>query len=305
MKSTVLKLYDRRQITIPKDMVKWRISDEEVEQQLVVLSRTYGKESEAEQVEKGDSVRLSCEEGALRGRIILLYPGLNMPGAVEAESAVLGRKVKERIVTAINGDSVTLTVEEIIRRTPADINDELVKNVHEEGVNTLDDYRRAYRERTEEQNRQQAKKRISFFVMEEIARHSEYALDNEELENWKDEAARDEFQVCLEDGEDPRLPEDGGEPLTDEQAIEKIKNELDLETHFKMELVYSALCDAEGIPLDWDNLNEEFEKMIPPEMAELLSEEDMEQSKADFMKNAALTKAYDLLMEEASAYLED
>lgn len=303
MKSAVSKLYDRSQITVPREMVKWRISDEDIEKQLVVLSRTYGTDVRTDKVQKGDSVRLSCNEGSMKGRVILIFPGLNLPGVAEAESSVLGCAVGDSITAVLNGACVTLTVEEILRRIPADIDDELVKKERQDGVNTLDEYRCRYRERREAQNRNQAQKDISGFVLREIIERSEYALDYEELEAWKDENARAEFEECIEDGEDPRITEEGEEPLTDEEAIEMIKEEI--EPRFKMELVCRALCEAQGISLGWENLKDEFEEQFPPELAAILSEEEMEQSKADFMENAAITKVYDFLFDEAAAYLEE
>lgn len=302
MKSTVSKLYDRHCVTVPKEMGKWRIDGREVEQQLILLSHTHGTETNVDKVQAGDSVRLSCEEGNLQGRVVLIYPGLDLPGAADAEGAVLGCCVNDSVTTKINGTSVVLKVEEILRRIPVDIDDALVQKEHLEGIHTVDEYRRMCRKRIEEQNRTQAKKIISNFILNEITKHSEYAMDSKEMEAWKDENARAQYEALIEEGEDPRIAEDGTK-LTEEEAIENLKEEQ--EYSFKRDLVCHALCAAQGISLEWEALKEEFEKMIPPEMAAVISEEEMEEEKASYVKNAAITKVYDFLYEEAGAYLEE
>lgn len=302
MKSTVSKLYDRNCIAVPKEMGKWRIDGREVERQLILLSHTHGTEVNVDKVRAGDSVRLGCEEGNLQGRVVLIYPGLDLPGAADAEKAVLGRCVNDSVTTRINGTSVVLRVEEILRRIPVDIDDALIQKEHLEGIHTVDEYRCMYRKRIEEQNRTHAKSVISNFILNEMIEHSEYTVDPEEMKAWKDENARAQYEALIEEGEDPRVAEDGTE-LTEEEAIENLKEEQ--EYLFKRELVCRAFCAAQGISLEWEALKEEFEKMIPPEMAEFISEEELEEGKAFFLRDAAVTKVYGFLAEEAGAYLEE
>lgn len=302
MKSTVTKLFDRSLVVVPDELRKWHIDDSEVEEQLVTLARTHGTEIKADEVQKGDSVRLSCNDGKLKERVILIFPGLNLPGAAEAESAVLGCRAGDQVTAAINGNSLNMTVKEILRKIPAEIDDELAKKENLDGVNTLDDYRRAYRKKKEEQNRSQAKKMLSNFILDEITERSEYALDREEIEAWKEENARAEYNALIQDGEGPKITEDG-KVLTEEEAINQIKEEV--EHYFKRELICDALCADMGISLEWKDLKPEFEQMIPPELAAIMSEEEMKEAKESFMKNAAVTKVYDLLYKEADAYLED
>lgn len=303
MKSIVTKLFDRSQLTVPAELGKWRITDREVEEQLVVLSHSHAVEAQAEEVQAGDSVRLICENGSLRDRAVLLFPGLQLPGAAAAEEAVLKRKVGETVAVEVNGAPQRLTVEKILRRSPAVIDDALAQSEHLEGVTTLDEYRRWYRGQTENQNREQAQKNISYFILDEIARRSEFALDREELDAWKEQQAGLIFEESLAMGEDPRIPEDGFELLTDEQAIERIKKSI--EPQFKMELVCRALCAQQGISLTWEDARGEFEAMFLPGELANIPEDELERSRTVFMENLAASKVYGFLFKEAAAYLED
>ena len=106
---TVSKLYDRHCIAVPEEMRKWHTDGrEEADQQLKALSYAHGTEINADKVQTGDSVHLRCDEGKLQGRVVLIYPGLELPGAADAEKAVMGHCVNDVIMTKIGGAPVVL-----------------------------------------------------------------------------------------------------------------------------------------------------------------------------------------------------
>jgi len=294
----VSKLYDYRQSTVPKDMTKWRIAPGVLDEQLHTLACVHAAEFQADMVQAGDSVRLT----RAGGRDVLLYPGLHLPGAGEAEGAVIGLRVGDTLTAPINGSALTMTVAEILRRAPAAIDDALVQAEHIDGVSTLAEYRRWYQARAEEQNKNRAAKSIAYFLLEELRDKSEYVIDQAELDDWAGQQAQQIFDARMAMGDDPHIPEEGFELLTDEEAMEQIKSKLPPE--FKMHLVCNELCHQEGISTAWEDLRSEFEQLMPPDQ-EGIAEAERAQAKAMFLKNAPITKALDWLREKAEQYLED
>lgn len=301
MRSTVTKLCDWRRLSVPKELGKWHMDEKAVDEKLAELANSHAAEIQADVVRKGDSVRLRCTEGSLTERTVLLYPGLGLPQAAEAEQAVTGCRVGAQIHTQIGGKEQCLVVEEIRRRTPAAVDDALIRAEQIEGVATLEAYAHWYQERTEEQNKENARKNIAYYLQQEIVRLSEYALDQDEVYEWTDKRARQEFDELLSMGEDPRIPEDGVELLSDEQAIETLRESA--LSQFKTILACEALCAQEGISIAWEDVRGEFEEMLPPEVN--IPEEEREKARAGFLENVAIMKTFLLLQQEANAYLED
>ncbi len=114
--------------------------------------------------------------------------------------------------------------------------------------------------------------------------------------------ARQIFDESIAMGEDPHIPDEGVELLTDEQAIEQIKSKLPPE--FEMLLACSELCSQRGLSTAWEDLRSEFEQFMPPDQ-EGITEEEREQAKAMFLESAPVTKALDWLRDKAEKYLED
>ncbi len=298
MKSIVTKLCDIGSLTVPKELGKWHVGTEEVEDRLNTLARIHADELHPDTVLPGDSVRLSCP-----GRMdVLLFPGLGLPGAEEAEKAVTGLGVGDSLTAPINGRGLTMTVSEILRRVPGAITDQLVQAEGIEGVSTVDQYRRWYLETNEAQNRSTALKEIAFFLLDAIRDCSEYALDPQEADKWTQERAEAAFNDSIAMGEDPHIPDEGFELLTDEQAIARLKEQMLPE--FQTVLVTRKLCEAQGISLTWEDVREEFEQFTPPEARGETAEE-QESIRTAFLESAFVTKAFDLLCVPAEKFLED
>ncbi len=298
MKSIVTKLCDISNLTVPEELGKWHMRPEEVEDRLNTLARIHAQEFHPDTVLPGDSVRLGCP-----GRMdVLLFPGLGLPGAEEAEKAVTGLHVGDTLTAPINGRGMTMTVSEILRRVPGAITDALVQAEKIDGVSTVDQYRRWYWETTEARNRESALKEIAFSLLESIRECSEYALDPKEADEWTQKRAEAAFNESIAMGEDPHIPDEGFELLTDEQAIARLKEQVLPE--FQMVLVSRKLCEARGISLTWEDVREEFEQLMPPEARGETAEE-QESIRTAFLESAFVTKAFELLCVTAEKFLED
>ncbi len=226
MKSTITQLYDYKQSVIPAEMRLWRVKDEEVRERLETLSRNHALEAEAEKVQNGDSVACRGESQAARWNreTLLFYPGRGLC-APELENACVGAKVGEsRTVQTAEGE-VTLTVKRIIRRSNMPIGDELVKLEGIEGVETVADYDRWYREDKSVSYRQRALRQSANFLLDEIQEKSKLSIDQEEKDAWMWERINMIYNSLIAAGIDPKIPQEGFDFLTEEQAKEKMFKE--------------------------------------------------------------------------------
>ena len=242
MKSKVTKLYDYTQAEIPSQLRLWRVSEDALDRQLILLSRSHAQELDVEQVQSGDSV--ACRGESAVGRwnkpVLLFYPGHGLCEKA-IEDALVGMKPGESKTVAASEGDVTLTVIRIVRRSACPIGDELVKREAIEGVETVADYRRWYRETTEARNRQDRQAHIAVQLIDEIVEKSEYEIDKPEEDEWAKTMANIEYDAAVARGIDPTVPEEGTEFLTEEQARQKYVEMC--RPFFRNELIYPAVAE--------------------------------------------------------------
>lgn len=226
MKSTIIRLYDYKQSVIPHEMRLWRVKDEEVQAQLETLSRNHAFEADVEEVQSGDSVACRGESAAARWNreTLLFYPGHGLCDAA-LENACVGAKVGESRTVQTAEGKVTLTVKRIVRRSNMPIGDELIKLEGIEGVETVADYDRWYREDKGAFYRQRALYQSANFLLEEIQEKSELFIDREEKDAWLKERVNSLYDALVAAGMDPKIPSEGFDFLTEEQAKEKMYKE--------------------------------------------------------------------------------
>ena len=246
MKSRVVKLYDFKNIAIPAEMRDWQLDEADIDVRMNGLAMEFAQEIFAETVAEGDCVFCQAAENCpLTDRTVLLFPGRAIPGAKEAEKAVIGKKAGEQVNTKIGGTEAELVIKEILRRAPADINDALIQKLDIDGVKTVSEYRDYYRKTREESNLSMVSNEVVEDILQELVQRSEIDIDDEEMKDWTETRAVQAFEYMLENGEDPRLPEEGFEILTDEQAIANIAKSM--EQQFRELIICRALCEENGM----------------------------------------------------------
>lgn len=283
MEVKVKKLYDVSKIVVPDEMKEWKTTDSQIQEQLEVLSRLSAKEENVSLVEKGDCVVLSCTEGALKDRTVLLYPGLNLPGAEKAEEAVIGLAAGSELVTELHG-AVKLKIEKIVRRVPTAIDDALVQMQNIEGVTTVDAYRAWYKETTDEANKERVLKGINAYYIDMLAEQSEFEYDQTEIEQWIEE------QIQMQKACGEEIPEEMFEMMRAEGPRPLFR-----------EAVAKAICEAEGFTFTPDMFEDELKMLVEqmPEMEAMLDE-----YKEMYVQGAYMDKAMELLSEPAKKCLE-
>lgn len=286
----VKQLYDISKIVVPQEMTKWKVTDDQIEEQLKTIAKLSAVETDGDVAAVDDCVVLSCEEGALAGRTVLLYPGLNLPGAEAAEQAVLGLSIGSELTVELNGE-VKLKVEKILRRVPVAIDDELIKAQAIEGIATVDAYREWYRKKAGMENREQALKMIKSYYLDCLAEKSEFDYDHAELDAWVDEGIQQQIMY---------MAEVTGQPAEiSEEEIAEMKRKGRLMP--LRAVVEQEICQSQGFTFTQDMFEDEIKAMAD----EMPGMEDMLDDYRDmYVSNAYMDKASELLDECAQSCLE-
>lgn len=256
MNAVVKKLCDIESIDIPAEMLSVCVDEQEVQRDLKRLGLRYAAESEAEIAEAGDTVCCRADaESYPDGRVILLYTAAVLPGAEEAEKAAVGKRLGESFDTALAGRAVHLTVEKILRRTPAEVNDALVASIGIEGVSTVEEYQAYAREKRAADQRLEKSKEITRYLADKMTTESEFEFDAAELEKKIDE----EIELYIADYGEESLD------MTQEEMRAAIADQM------RQGWVAKAFCETRGVEIDRAGAEAYTDQML--EMTKLMGEE--------------------------------
>ena len=296
MKSQVITLYEVKNVAVPAELCAWQVDEAEIDTRISALAMEYAVETAVETAAEGDCVICrGAENSPLADRTVLIFPGRAIPGGSEAERAVVGKKKGEQATVKIAGAENLLTIVKILRRQPAAVDNALIQKLAIDGVRTVAGYRAYFRNEREQSNRTMAVRQISSHLLQELVERSNFAIDAEEMDSWTGKRAAQMFQYMLEEGEDPRLPEEGFDILTDEQAIAKIAESL--ESQFKETLVCRALCRQNGICFTAEDIQPELEQIRAAEGAEAVDGEQL-------LENKYFFELWNILETQAETFLE-
>lgn len=184
MKGTVIKLLEAASVQLPADMLRVSVTPEQVEDELRQLSMRYANKTQAQAVQAGDIVTCRADGAYADDRRVLLFTGLDIPGAQAAAQAALDKHVGDAFTPTLADKAVCLTVESIVRLTPAQVNDELIASLGLEGVATVAAYRRYAEDMLQNREKAEKRKMAVGFVMEQMLEGSQFAYDQAELEAY-------------------------------------------------------------------------------------------------------------------------
>lgn len=301
MKSTITQLYDYKQSVIPAELRRWHAAEEEIREQLKTLSRNHAFEAEVEEVQSGDSVACRGESTAARWdrKTLLFYPGHGLMPVLE--EALLGAKAGESRTVETAEGPVKLTVKRIVRRRNMPVGDVLVRLEGIEGVETVADYERWFREQREDFYRQRARYQCAKFLLDEIQEKSTLSIDQEEKDAWMKERIDCLYDAMVAAGMDPTIPSEGFDFLTEEQAKEKMYREQ--EWAFTACVVQSYMAEKlSGVSME-DITREGLEKLAA-ENSTTVEQLRATSCEAMIQGKFALEKAMELLGEYTEQFLE-
>ncbi|MDO4837138.1 MAG: hypothetical protein Q4B32_01970 [Clostridia bacterium] len=182
MNGFVTKLYDVDSIAIPAEYLKTQIDTRHIEDEIKALSLRCAQETKAEQAAEGDLVRCRADQESYPdSRTILLFTGVQLPGAEEAAKVAVGKHPGDAFTVSLAGKTVRLTVEEVIHRVPVPVDDAAVAALGMEGITTVEAYRAYLTDKAEKEQKQEQGKQILRHFMDEMVNGSQYSYDESEL----------------------------------------------------------------------------------------------------------------------------
>lgn len=305
MKSRITECFDYRTLKVDDELRKWKIPDSEIEAEMENLARDHSGETEVtDGAQEGDCVSCVCTEASdanWKGRTVLLYPGRDLEGAEEAEKLCPGKCPGDVFSCEIRDVRVTLEVKRVIRRKKVTVGPEFFAILNLPGVSTGEDFARWYHEQHDEERRQKASYGIVSFWMQEMAKRSSFDIDEEEKRNWCRVRGEKMYVSMLAAGYDMRKEENDGQPMTEEEAIEKASAQQEM--YFIPYLLYEYFSEKDGFTIS----EEEYDKALADEAERVgLSLEDARrQSDISMYRYVKYQEhAFLLLAEEAKTYLE-
>ena len=239
-----------------------------IESQVDRLRKQYGKLKSKQEVGKGDEITgtLVNEEHEIDHKTTL---ELDKIEDKEALKALTGKKVGEVVSLNTKGlfkeeyllssalglsqdkakdldTSVTLTIEEINEREPAELNAELFDKLFGEGKITSEEEMKArIKEDSEKQFEQQSDQKLLNDVTEYFIENTKFDLPSEFLTKW--------------------IRFTGEEPLSEERAAEEYQKS---EKGLRYQLIEGKIITENGIQLQMDELKEFAKGFVRSQMAQ-------------------------------------
>ena len=306
MKSKVIKLYDYHLSKIPEELTKWRISEEEINEQLNLMAEKYKDFMPVNEVQLGDGVLCTCiENTSLNGRkTVYLYPGQNL---LDIDSILLNKKLNEIFELTIHDTNLKLKIEKIYRKSSITIiNDDLIKNENIEGIETVEEYKEWYRKKGEESIDNKLWQ-IHAFWCREVGDKSELAIDQEEMDAYVKKNARRMYDDLIEQGINPCISEDGLTILSEQEAIEQhypIQEQI-----YRLEVTGKALNESFGIYYSKEDAEKKIKSILKEHNLTLeryleLMQMSYEQVLDYLISEMANEELEKIMKEEAKKYLE-
>lgn len=290
MKGYVNNLYDIDSVKIPAEMLHINIDEQRLENEFQLISLRYAEETSSESVQKGDLVYCKADKCSYPdGRTILIFTGTDMPGMEEASNIVLGKKTGEHFTTSIFEKNIELDIERILRRIPAEINDELIRKIGIDGVSTPCEYKNYLKEKALSNLRTERIKDINRYVLDEVVANSTYTYNEADMEEYIQDFQK-KYSTELE-----AMGFSGGIEDIKKLAVSQIKQDW----------VAQAFCKEHNIKVDIEAANEEADQMI--EMMSLMGEEipDREELVNEAIQGSYYNELFSYIENIAKKKLED
>ena len=245
MASRVTELYDYMTAPIPEELRPLKVTDADVDRMVAEMAARHQQSITPDAAEKGDCVICqSLTDGVYGDRKVLLYPGLSLPGAEDAEDAALGKSVGDEVDTVLCDTALRLRITGITRVTCHAADDDMVRSEGIEGVTTLSGYRTRCAEQLAASREAEAARKLAGHIFPDIVAKSVYEVDEAEKQAWLYSEAQMKFDL--------QLRSESPEALTLRDDPEKLQAKLaevvkESEQSFQEHLIYRAIAAAAGV----------------------------------------------------------
>lgn len=248
MNSKVIKLADLNQYEINPEYRNIDVSDEEIENLIKGLASNLGETVEVASIEENCAVVCTSTEG----RSVLLYPSLQIDGAIQAAKDVEDKSVGDIFTTVIRDEEISLEVKKILVNHPLDIDDKLAKACEIDGVDNLNQLKAHLKESEIDKIKEKKVRMIFSEYMQYLIDESEVEIDEAEANAWAIPEAKRVYDEELSFGIDLRFTEEG-DMLSLDEALDRLAMELQIQ--FKVNLIQEKFGAENGfVPSEEEGL---------------------------------------------------
>lgn len=254
MKGQVINLYDINGITLPENLLTYAVDNAQVDEKVNALSLRYADETLPDKVAAGDIVFCSADGASYPdGRTVIIYTNGIFESTAHAQEDLLLKAVGDSVNTTLKGKDVCLTVNKILRRTPATVSDALIASLNIENVATVADYRTYAENKLIADIKMEKNKELTRFVLDTLIENSTYIYDEGDLAEYTEKFVAEYLAVYPEE-------------TANHEEIGKFALR-----QAKQNWIAKAIADANGYTVDLKAIEEETDRMV--EMMTLMGEE--------------------------------
>lgn len=245
LKSHVSALYDYLSAPIPEDLLPSQVSQAEIDKMVAQMEERNNQRILPETAEPGDCVICkSLTENVYAGRKLIFYPGLNLPGAEDAEQAVLGKRAGDELELSLWDRTMKIQIVEITRTQNLSADDDMVRKEGIEGVETLEAYRAWCAETIYAGKKAEAARKMAGHFFHQIVAQSAFEIDEEEKNTWLNEKVMLFWDIDCQRGNPDVLAIRNDEQKR--QAYFQQRTD-ELEHSFYEYLIYRGIANREGV----------------------------------------------------------
>lgn len=193
-KSKLTRLADFKEMDISKEMANVEMDPMEIQKSLTKIVKKYVVMKDADSVQKGDFVTVDLKSDEKR------YNKIDVPINIgsglfdlEFETNVVDIKKGENRDIKINGFDVNVTVKSIKRRVVPEITDEMIMDLHIEGISTVNDYKNYIVEKASKEKNFEI---ITTKAIDYVIEQSEFIISEEDVSTLYPEEMKGKEAFC-------------------------------------------------------------------------------------------------------------
>ena len=191
LNSKAIKVFDYRTVDISEFIPEFHLDEDVLKKDVERMFKAFGSKQLAESVKEGDMAVITCSSDipkfCKKNITVIIGKGFF---SKELEEKLIGAKAGEEFCVTVDGEEVRGTVDRVVRMVIPELNDENVKALGIEGVDTVNDLMRYCVDKQIEKllDDMEEADQAAAVVWQALSNNSEFELDEEELEHANEAA---------------------------------------------------------------------------------------------------------------------
>lgn len=265
LKSKVIDIYDFKNIDLHEIVEPFQLEEADIDDEIERLRKKNAVSAEAETVEAGDIVEISCKSESSRFNKdkVSLKVGLGL-FSKQIESQLRGMKTGETASVSEKSGTVEVKILKVTRTVLPELTDKNVSKWGLEKVKNVAGLRSYIISSLKQQYIADVAESYAIYIQNLANEKSVFELDSEELEDQKKAGEKMALEMIKSQGFDPdTITEDEAQEIlgkTKAEHIEFLKDSF--VSSFKSGLVGLALMEQKGLVLTADDHNKSLQEYM-------------------------------------------